>query len=170
MENFALRGLTGEFVHHDAEHLPFPDDTFDVVYSNGVIHHTPNTQQVVREIFRVLKPGGKAIIMLYAEHSWHYWYRLVWEQGVKHDLLTTWSIGEIMSRRVEITENDARPLVKVYTAKRLERMFSEFEKREFCKRQLITSELPEGLRWVPLGPAEKLVGWNIIIKAIKPRA
>lgn len=169
-ENFGLRGLQGTFVHHDAEHLPFPDRSFDVVYSNGVIHHTPNTQQVVREIFRVLKPGGKAIIMLYAEHSWHYWYRLVWEQGVKHDLLTTWSIGEIMSRRVEITENDARPLVKVYTAKRLERMFSEFEKREFCKRQLITSELPEGLRWVPLGPAEKLVGWNIIIKAIKPRA
>ncbi len=169
-ENFELRGLTGQFVHHDAEDLPFPDNSFDVVYSNGVIHHTPNTQQVVREIRRVLKPGGKAIIMLYAEHSWHYWYRLVWEQGVKHDMLSTYSIGEIMSRRVEITENDARPLVKVYTARRLRRMFKDFASHAFYKRQLIRSELPAGLRWVPVEPASKLVGWNIIIKATKPRA
>src|SRR5262249_22310829 len=118
-ENFAWRGLAGEFVHHDAETLPFPDDTFDVVFSNGVLHHTPNTRKVVGEVRRVLKPGGKAIVMMYAEHSWHYWYRLVWELGVKHDMLSKYSIGEIMSRHVEITENDARPLVKVYTAKTL---------------------------------------------------
>ena len=169
-ENFALRGLTGEFVHHDAETLPFPDDTFDVVYTNGVIHHTPNTLRVVGEIRRVLKPGGKAIVMMYAEHSWHYWYRLVWEQGVKHRLLDTYSISEIMSRKVEITKNDARPLVKVYTAARLRRMFANFEAIEFYKRQLITSELPEPLQWVPIAAAGKLGGWNIIIKASKPRA
>jgi len=38
-ENFRLRGLRGTFVHHDAETLPFPDASFDLVYSNGVIHH-----------------------------------------------------------------------------------------------------------------------------------
>jgi glycosyltransferase involved in cell wall biosynthesis/ubiquinone/menaquinone biosynthesis C-methylase UbiE len=169
-ENFALRGLTGEFVHHDAETLPFPDNTFDVVYTNGVIHHTPNTLRVVGEIRRVLKPGGKAIVMMYAEHSWHYWYRLVWEQGVKYNLLNTYSIGEIMSRKVEITKNDARPLVKVYTAKRLRKMFANFDSIEFFKRQLITSELPEPMQWMPVAAAGKLGGWNIIIKASKPRA
>ena len=170
-ENFALRGLTGEFVHHDAEHLPFPDDTFDVVYSNGVIHHTPNTHQVVGEIRRVLKPGGKAIIMMYAEHSLHYWYRLVWEQGVKHDMLRTYSVGEIMSRRVEITENDARPLVKVYTASSLRRMFSGFEHKQVFKRQMVKEELPEGHeKWISLETAGRLAGWNVIIKATKPRA
>ena len=169
-ENFALRHLPGEFVHHDAETLPFPDNTFDVVYSNGVIHHTPNTEQVVQEIRRVLKPGGKAIIMLYAEHSWHYWYRLVWEQGWKRGMLQRYSIGEIMSRRVEITKNDARPLVKVYSARRLRRMFKGFKGHQFLKRQMITSELPEGLRWIPVEPVSRLVGWNIIIKATKPRA
>ena len=168
-ENFALRGLSGEFVHHDAETLPFPDNTFDVVYTNGVIHHTPNTLRVVGEIRRVLKPGGKAIVMMYAEHSWHYWYRLVWEQGVKHHLLDSYSIGEIMSRKVEITKNDARPLVKVYTARRLRSMFADFQSIEFFKRQLITSELPEPLQWVPVEAAGKLGGWNIIIKASKPR-
>ena len=170
-ENFALRGLKGEFVHHDAETLPFPDNTFDVVYSNGVIHHTPNTQHVVQEIRRVLKPGGKAIVMVYAEHSFHYWYRLVWEQGIKHDLLRTYSIGEIMSRKVEITENDARPLVKVYTARRLKRMFDGFENKEVFKRQMVKEEIPEGLeKWISLESAGRYFGWNVIIKATKPRA
>ena len=170
-ENFALRGLKGEFVHHDAETLPFPDNTFDVVYSNGVIHHTPNTHQVVREIRRVLKPGGKAIVMVYAEHSFHYWYRLVWEQGVKHDMLRTYSIGEIMSRRVEITKNDARPLVKVYTARSLRHLFTGFEGNQVFKRQMVKEELPEGAeKWISLETAGRLAGWNVIIKAIKPRA
>ena len=123
-ENFRLRGLNGEFVHHDAEQLPFADNTFDVVYSNGVIHHTPNTLQVVREIRRVLKPGGKTIVMMYAEHSLHYWYRLVWEQGIKYDLLRTCSIATRRAR--SITENDARPLVKFYTAKTLKNLFDGF--------------------------------------------
>jgi glycosyltransferase involved in cell wall biosynthesis/ubiquinone/menaquinone biosynthesis C-methylase UbiE len=173
-ENFAWRGLTGRFIHHDAETLPIPDNSFDVVYSNGVLHHTPNTARVAAEIRRVLKPGGKAIVMMYAEHSWHYWYRLVWELGLKHDLLRRYSMGEIMSRHVEITENDARPLVKVYTARTLKRLFTGFDSRLVYKRQMIAAELPEGLEWLPrhvsLDRLGRLAGWNVIIKAVKPRA
>ena len=174
-ENFALRGLSGEFIHHDAEGLPVPANTFDVVYSNGVLHHTPNTRHVVEEIYRVLKPGGKAIVMMYAENSWHYWYRLVWEKGLKNGgMLPMYSIGEIMSRTVEITENDARPLVKVYTGSSLKRLFRGFESRVVYKRQLIAAEVPEEmewlLRWVSLETLGRLAGWNVIIKATKPRA
>ena len=53
----------------DAEHLPFGDETFDVVYSYGVMHHTPDTAQCLREAQRVLKPGGQAKIMLYHHPS-----------------------------------------------------------------------------------------------------
>jgi len=53
----------------DAEHLPFPDDTFDVVYSYGVMHHSPDTQQCLSEAYRVLKPGGTARLMLYHHPS-----------------------------------------------------------------------------------------------------
>jgi glycosyltransferase involved in cell wall biosynthesis/ubiquinone/menaquinone biosynthesis C-methylase UbiE len=169
-ENFDRRGLAGTFVHHDAEALPFPDNSFDVVYSNGVLHHTPNTAAVVREIKRVLKPGGKAIVMMYAEHSLHYWRELVGKLGLERDLLRNISAGEIMSRYVEISQNDARPLVKVYTAARLKKLFDGFEHRAVFKRQLIASEVPAWLKWMPLETAGRLAGWNVIIKATKPLA
>lgn len=168
-ENFQLRGLHGQFVHQDAERLPFDDDSFDVVYSNGVIHHTPNTAQVINEIFRVLKPGGKAIVMVYAEHSLHYWKELVGKLGIYKGMLMQHSVGEIMSRHVEISENNARPLVKVYTARRLRQMFHGFSQVDIVKRQMVASELPTFLKWLPIETAGKLMGWNLIVKAVKPK-
>ena len=48
-----------EFVESEAEQLPFPDASFDVVISNGVIDLIPDKDAVFAEIFRVLKPGGR---------------------------------------------------------------------------------------------------------------
>jgi ubiquinone/menaquinone biosynthesis C-methylase UbiE len=167
-ENFRLRGLDGRFIHHDAESLPFEDNTFDVVYSNGVIHHTPNTAKVVSEMYRVLKPGVRIIVMVYAENSWHYWSALVRGLSLKGNMLGKHSMGEIMSRTVEMTANGARPLVKVYTRARLRKMFAGFEGVEIVKRQLTRPEVPHALRRIPIRMLERWMGWNLIIKANKP--
>lgn len=162
-ENFHLRGLSGRFIHHDAESLPFEDHSFDVVYSNGVLHHTPNTAAVVGEIHRVLRPGGRAIIMLYAEESLYYWRTLVWRFGIKEGLLERVSMGEIMSRQVERSANEARPLVKVYTKRRAARLFKDFKHVEIFQRQLEPHELPDVLKWTRSFTEQRL-GWNLIIK------
>jgi SAM-dependent methyltransferase len=168
-ENFRLRGLEGRFIHHDGESLPFADRSFDLVYSNGVLHHTPNTLAVVHEIHRVLRPGGRAIVMVYAENSLHYWRKLVWQLGVQQRLLEHASMGEIMSRTVERTANEARPLVKVYTRPRLRRLFREFSDIAIVQRQLIAEELPALLQWTrPV--SERCLGWNLIVKAAKSHA
>lgn len=170
--SFALRGLKGEFVHGDGENVPFPDNTFDVVYSNGVIHHTPDTAGVVRHMFRILKPGGKAIIMVYAENSWHYWREQVIGIGVQKGQLASRSMGWIMSGSVEMNSRGQRPLVKVYTRERLRTLFTGagFEKISILKRQMVKEELPARLQWFPVWLAGRLAGWNLIIKAYKPRS
>ncbi|MGZ4754758.1 MAG: class I SAM-dependent methyltransferase [Acidimicrobiia bacterium] len=67
---FAKRsGVTIDFRLGNAEGLDFPDETFDAVYSFGVLHHTPDIEKAVEEVHRVLKPGGTAYVMLYARDS-----------------------------------------------------------------------------------------------------
>ena len=71
-KKFELSGLRGEFRVADAENLDFAGESFDLVYSHGVLHHTPDTALAVREIHRVLKPRGRAIVMLYHRGSYNY--------------------------------------------------------------------------------------------------
>ncbi len=65
-----LSKLAADVYLADCEHLPFDDHTFDLCYSFGVLHHTPDTARAIGEIFRVLKPGGQIRIMLYHTMSW----------------------------------------------------------------------------------------------------
>jgi SAM-dependent methyltransferase len=71
-KRFEIAGLPGEFRVADAENLDFADESFDRTYSHGVLHHTPDTARAVAEIHRVLKPGGRAMVMLYHRGSYNY--------------------------------------------------------------------------------------------------
>lgn len=71
-KRFELFNLRGEFRTADAEHLDFANESFDLVYSHGVLHHTPDTARAIREVHRVLRPGGRAVVMLYHRDSYNY--------------------------------------------------------------------------------------------------
>jgi 2-polyprenyl-3-methyl-5-hydroxy-6-metoxy-1,4-benzoquinol methylase len=68
--NFAQRGLEGRFLVMDGEAMDLADDTFDFVYCHTLLHFTPHPEHVVREIHRVLKPGGQAVMMAVNSRSW----------------------------------------------------------------------------------------------------
>jgi len=68
-QRLAAFGLSSHLQVADAENLPFEAASFDVVYSWGVLHHSPNTQRAIDEVWRVLRPGGSARIMVYHTHS-----------------------------------------------------------------------------------------------------
>ena len=70
---FKVFGLPGTIKRMDAESLEFKDESFDFVWSWGVIHHSSNTRKILEEINRVLKPGGEATIMVYYRSLWSYY-------------------------------------------------------------------------------------------------
>jgi ubiquinone/menaquinone biosynthesis C-methylase UbiE len=68
-KRFSVEGLQGRFEVANGEQLPFPDGSFDLVTCMGVAHHSPHPDAIVNEIYRVLKPGGRLIMMLYHRDS-----------------------------------------------------------------------------------------------------
>jgi ubiquinone/menaquinone biosynthesis C-methylase UbiE len=168
---FALYGASGVFLISDGERLPFASESLDVVYSNGVLHHTPDTGGAISEIHRVLRKGGTAKVMLYHRNSLNYWFEIILRRGILNgDFIRGRSSEEIMSRSVEYSEHEARPLVKVYSRKQARALFSLFEDVKVEIEQLTRNELRFLSRVVSdslFNRLQRRLGWNVIITAMK---
>lgn len=151
-KRFQVSGLKGEFHVADAERLDFPDASFDLVYSHGVLHHTPDIEAAVREIHRVLKPGGRAMVMLYHRGSYNYRVGirvlrragaglLTSEAGIKLiNLLTREPIDSLREHAQlakngnssaddflsQSTDGAGNPLARVYSRREARALFKEF--------------------------------------------
>jgi ubiquinone/menaquinone biosynthesis C-methylase UbiE len=69
----------------NARVLSFADNTFDAVWANGVLHATDDTAQAIREVCRVLKPKGRAIIShFYRRPSWMYWLSRLGRENIEY--------------------------------------------------------------------------------------
>jgi SAM-dependent methyltransferase len=169
--HLAVYGELGDFAITDGESLPFADESFDVVYSNGVLHHTPDTAGAVREVHRVLRRGGQARVMLYHRSSVHYWGQIIFRRGLLGgELLRGDSPEKIMSRYVEVNEGGGRPLVKVYSRHEARNLFSMFREVKIQVEQLTRPELFMLGRIIPEGMLRRLrrsVGGNVIVSARK---
>jgi SAM-dependent methyltransferase len=185
-QGFRHERLAGAFLHADGEHLPFGTDAFDLVYSHGVLHHTPDTAGAIGQVWRVLKPGGKAIIMLYARDSFGYVafhvvgrLRLEWTRfrlgrqkfnalmGLPEGFRGWLPTPVIVNNS---TDGIGNPLSQVFTPAELRELFRQFRevtlaKRYFPRRKipLVGPHLPPGLvQW--LG---RTMGSYWYVKAVK---
>ncbi|HET6890447.1 MAG TPA: class I SAM-dependent methyltransferase [Pyrinomonadaceae bacterium] len=171
-KNFELHGLAGTFRTADAENLDFANDSFDLVYSHGVLHHTPESGRAVSEIHRVLRPGGRAVVMLYHRDSYNYRvnisilrragaHLLKWEPGIKmvHRLTAepieslrqhAWQLKQDQSGYLQSeeflsqnTDGAGNPLTRVYSRRQAKNLF-----RDFSEVEMNTYFLNK--RWLPL--------------------
>lgn len=102
----------------DAEAIPHPDDSFDLVYSWGVIHHSPNTIKCLEEIIRVTKPGGTFKIMIYNKNSLFAFYRY---------LLCGLKKGKMFARWDDIIFHNQESLgTKAYTIKQINALLKNY--------------------------------------------
>lgn len=115
-----LFGLTSNLAVGDSEALDFSVNSFDRVYSWGVIHHSPNTSKAVSEILRVLKPEGRAIIMIY--HKWSMIGIMLWIRYALLGLRPWMSLSKIYAQYLE------SPGTKAYSVTEAFQLFSAFSK------------------------------------------
>lgn len=114
----ALFGLDSALAVGDAENLAFPSDTFDVVYSWGVLHHSPDTPRAVSEVHRVLRTGGVAKVMIY--HKWSLVGYMLWLRYALLRLRPWLTLSEVYSRYLE------SPGTKAYSVAEARRLFGAF--------------------------------------------
>jgi ubiquinone/menaquinone biosynthesis C-methylase UbiE len=149
---FDMYGIPANLQVGDAENLPFNDNTFDAVYSFGVLHHTPDTQKSIDEARRVIKKGGLAVIMLYNTRSFNY------------------IIHRILNAPFDGNKKDRCPIEKSYTKKQVAKMFENYSSVKIEREYFMTTGF--GFIWhlIPkflhrfLG---RIWGWHLVIKAIK---
>lgn len=171
-QRFSLEEKTARLLRGDAENLPLSNDTFDLVYSFGVLHHTPDTQGAINEIHRILKSNGEAVITFYNRHSAVFWYIIL--RGIISGRLFTNGYRSVMSNVESRTRSKATPLVKVYSHSDVRRLFNKFSSAEIFVRHFDINRISK----IPAGSliskflyryqsALERFGWYLIVRAKK---
>ena len=162
---------------------PFPDRSFDIIFSHGVLHHIPDIAAVSRELARLLKPDGELIVMLYARWSINYAATLtarrallVWRYLRGHTE-GPWGVQVALARKMGLlrylrtdnflsrnTDGPENPHSRVYDRWSIRRDFPQFRLVRAYKHYLYPPPLPPKL----LG-LERLCGWHLWAH-LKPQA
>jgi ubiquinone/menaquinone biosynthesis C-methylase UbiE len=152
-EQFRLAGYDGSLAVGNAELLPAAHNSFDHIYSFGVIHHSPSTEAIADEMFRVLKPGGTFCVMVYNRSSINYYVEIIFLRKVfRQMLILPFTIGllsklpglernklerhrDLLSSRPKMTKEEwisintdgpDCPLAKVYDRQEVTNLFAKF--------------------------------------------
>ncbi|OQX14098.1 MAG: hypothetical protein BWK76_15230 [Desulfobulbaceae bacterium A2] len=155
-------GQTAQLVLGNAERLPFDDSSFDCAWSAGVLHHVDDTHVAIDELHRVLRPGGRAVVVLYHKWSWLNFFSKIFQVPVEHaekdaPIIKTYSVGEVRRlfhrfREVEVyVERPPRPVKKTRTG---------------LKALLFNKVLCPCFNLLP-NHWGKAIGWHLVIRGMK---
>ena len=111
-------GLNTKLSIGDAERLDFQDESFDLIFSWGVLHHSPDTPKAIAEVYRVLKRGGRAKIMIY--HKWSMIGLMLWLRYALFAGSPLRSLQYIYANHLE------SPGTKAYSVAEARQLFSDF--------------------------------------------
>jgi len=150
-KNFDLRGQSGRFVHAPPHALPIDAASIDVVCVNGLLHELDRPAAVIDEVYRVLRPGGKVIVVAPAKYDAAYW----------REAFFPW-------RRWFAGPRERPEASRATSGRALRREFARFVEHRVYKRHLRRSNLPQVWRVYPLPVMERLLGQLLIMKAFKP--
>jgi ubiquinone/menaquinone biosynthesis C-methylase UbiE len=149
---FKVCGLNGNILMGNAESLEFPDNSFDIVYSFGVLHHSPDTYKAIEEVRRLLRAGGLALIMLYHRRSLNY------------------LVHRVLNYPFDGSRKDPCPVEHTYAKPEIMEMFKSYSSCKISVEYLfgtgygIVNMITPMFLHRFLG---KRIGWHLIIEAVK---
>jgi SAM-dependent methyltransferase len=172
--------------------LPFADDSFDIVFSHGVLHHVPDIKQAQSEIHRVLRPGGELVVMLYARWSLNYLVSIglirravllaafpLAAAGILRPTPGQGMLGAHLDNAKKMglfrylrldefthhnTDGPHNPYALVYDRARVEQGFPSFRVTRTYKRFMHSPPLP-----VHRLPGESVMGWHLWVHLVPRR-
>jgi len=169
--NFKLRNLNANLTLGDASKLPYENNFFDKVSSFGVLHHTPDIEKCVDEVFRVLKPNGEFIIGLYYKDSFfHYWTKCFLDGIVKFGFLRLGYDGNLSTLEAGADGKKYKPYIKLFTKKMMRQLLSKFQIDALDIRHLNREDIPLLGKLFTDGMLQKYstkYGWYILAKCAK---
>lgn len=176
-KHLAFYGFYPQIIEGDVEHIPFESQQFDVVFSNGVLHHTPDIKKAFEEAFRVLNIGGEFWLTVYHRNSVFYWLTLFLTDHIFRLGFLKRPFQERLAM-IEYTTSGQLPLVNVYSCNEITDMLTKvgFNVKNVWVRKLVKEDLP-GLpllgrlyKYIPqqrLDSIGKRFGWYIVVKAVR---
>jgi ubiquinone/menaquinone biosynthesis C-methylase UbiE len=177
-KHLGFYGYSPKAMQGDAENLSFKDQSFDIVFSNGVLHHTPDIEKSFREVYRVLKNEGVFWVIVYHKNSIFYLITLLLADHILKFGFLRRSFKERLSMVESTTSDGVKPLVNVYSRSYLKKFLKEagFKVESIWVRKLVKEDLPVARilgnvwRLIPqrvLDQIGKFWGWYVIAKAVK---
>jgi 2-polyprenyl-3-methyl-5-hydroxy-6-metoxy-1,4-benzoquinol methylase len=169
-----LEGLRADLINGNAEELDQllpPGKKFDLIYSFGVIHHTPHPERVVKSITQLLKPDGEARIMVYARHSW----KVLWIYA-RYAWREPWNWRTLVSKYSEAQIGS--PVSYVYSEREARNLFRDLEIVSISKDHIFPYRIRDYIqyryvkswyfRFLPnswFHWLERRLGWHMLIIA-----
>lgn len=139
-ESQKIFALPGVLQVGNAQEIPFPDEFFDYVLSEGVIHHTPDTLRCVEEIYRVLKSGGRAHVSVYYKNFvlrspllfkmtmfFLRHFKVTLKGRGREEMFNVKNPEEL----IRVYDGKDNPIGRAYTRDEVKKMFSKFSKLRF---------------------------------------
>ena len=174
-DRLRMAGLPGKAVRGNALAMPFPDGSLDALVSIGCFHHTGNVQKCLDETYRVLRPGGTAVVMLYNKFSFRQWRRrpLATLRERVRDRFGGARRLEADALRGEYdahVDGTAAPEVTLHSVRELRRRFNRFRQVEIAKQNCDPLFLVRG-KYIPrerlLTSLGRWLGLDLYVRAVK---
>ncbi len=156
-KRFELNGKTPRVSVMDANELAFPENSFDYVYSWGVLHHSPNLDRSIREMMRVLKSGESFGLMLYNRRSIFHQYTTRYLEGFLHYESNFLNPLELASRYSDDSRKEGNPYTWPVTQEEIKEKMKPY--CDDLSIQKFGTELDSTFKWLLPGLGLILPDW-----------